>query len=676
MMSIDPQHPRHTRSQFRRLALACALTVASCLVGCGGGSGLVLDYTSQAAPVMRTITHSGATVADVVADLKRNPADEGLRALVQPYLAPMSGLLAGAALDPGAPRTWRDLQAELSAADRNDPSARPAWRDLLDEGRYRVCYDAEGVRLFVPGADAGMAFEAAWPLLRYPVRFLRDSGRSRCATIEVYAYDNDYAGLSLRVGGRAHKVDPGLIDAALPGLAPLNLAALDDFMRTGTMPAAIEVDEAAKLYLYGREGETGTLAGSNMTLADLAVAYRAVFWCGDNEPYISLDQNEDNRFAKVNFGGLLADTKIGQVTLDADRYFKTISTGLDPFNGRDLSGTIRAQVAGFSPGSVKDLTTEAVGRSSYRFWFYPDSLRVVTDGSIGAVESPRFLADIERQDGPRRISRGQRESIDDLNSRYEAYGRAVPTYAELDNVGRLLALMTWLRETKADARVDLASLLSVELPPWRTERATGKILAVNCYSGPEAGLDERDPAFLPRTRVFDFSTKLSQCKSTITEDELLEFGGACFDQLPRSAYTPAAEHEANQRLTAIKAELDRQERALKKMSDDIDRTHVDQYSQPSIDAYNAKVERYEAARQVFNGEVERYNSMADQTNAAEITTQMYVSVGGGIDLSLRRAPVVRRAPTAPAVRAIASARPSFANAGKVQASGGWIRSRP
>ncbi len=676
MMFIGSAQAGNTTHRFRHLALACAVTVASCLVGCGGGSGLVLDYTSQAVPVMRTITHSGATVADVVADLKRNPADEGLRALVQPYLAPMSCLLTGAALDQGTPRAWRDLQVELTTTGGADASARPAWRDLLDEGRYRVCYDAEGARLFVPGVDTGAAFDEAWPLLRYPVRFLRDSGRSRCATIEVFAYDNEYAALSLSVGSRPHKVDPSLIDAALPGMAPLNLEALDDFMRTGTRPAAIEVDEASKLYLYGREGETGTLAGSNMTLADLAVAYRAVFWCGDNEPYISLDQNEDNRFAKVNFGGLLADTRIGQVTLDADRYFKTISTGLNPFNGQDLSGPIRAQVDGFSPGSVKDLTTEAAGRSSYRFWFYPDSLRVVTDGSIGAVESPRFLADIERQDGPKRISRGQRESIDDLNGRYDAYSRAVPTYAELDNVGRLLALMTWLRETKADTRVDLASLLSVELPPWRTERATGKILAVNCYTGPESMLDERNPGFLPRTKVFDFSARLSQCKPTITEDQLLEFGSTCFDQLPRSAYTHAGEHEANQRLDAIKVEIDRQERALKKMSDDIDRTHVDHYSQPSVDAYNAKVERYEAARQAFNGEVERYNSLADQANAAGTVTQMYVSIGGGIDLALRRAPVVRRAPTAPAVRAIASARASFSTAGKVQASGGWIRSRP
>lgn len=658
------------------LAIAIAIAVLPSILGCGGEPRLNIDYAPDATPVMGIITHSGATVADVVADLRRNPADLGLRALVQPYLAPMSRSLAEAALDKGATRAWLDLQAELAGTERAAPAARPAWRDLLDEGRYRVCYDIDAVRLFVPGNDAATAFTQGWPLLRYPVRFLRGSGRSRCATIEVFAFDNDYASLSLTVGTRPHKVAPATIDAPLPGVEPLNLAALDDFLRTGIRPAAVEIDDAARLFLYGRVGETGTLAGSEMTLADLAVAYRAVFWCGDNEPYISLDTHEDNRYAKVNFGGLLADTRIGQVTLDADRYFKAISTGLNPFSGRDLSEPIRAHVAGFLPGTVKDLTSAAQGRSSYRYWFYPDSLRVATDGSIGVVESPRFLADIERQDGPQRISRGQRESIDDLNARYDAYSRAVPTYAELDNVGRLLVLMTWLRESEAESRVDLASLLSVELPPWRTERATGKLLAVNTYNGPAAMLDERHPGFLPRTRTFDFSDRLAGCSRNITDDQLLTFGRECFDDLPRSAYTLAADLESSNSIDAMKADVDRRTTALEKMSDDIDRTLVDHYSQASVDAYNAKVERYEQARSAYNELVSRYNSMVDRANSAALTTQLYVSIGGGIDLSLKRSPVVRSAPAAPAVRAIKAVKAGFASAGKIQTAGAWARSRP
>jgi hypothetical protein len=666
----------------RRLALAgvqVALPVLICLVGCVcacSGESLTIDYSAQAVPVMSTITHSGATVAEVVAELRRNPVDEGRRALVQPYLAPMSRVLVNAAVGQDPTRSWRDLQSELTASERGDAHARPAWRDLLDEGRYRVCYDADGVRLFAPGSDALAAWRNSWPLLRFPVRFLRDSGRSRCSRIELFAYDNSYAGLYVRVFRQPHTVGSRAVDSDPEGLAPLNLSALDDFMRTGTPPLAVEVDEEARLYLYGRQGQFGTLAGSGMTLADLAVAYRAVFWCDADEPYISLDENEDNRFAKVNFGGLLADTRIGQVTLDADRYFKTVSTGLDPFDRMDISDRIRSQVAGFLPGSVKDLPTAAAGSSSYRFWFYPDSLRVLTDGSIGVVASPRFLADIERRDGSTHIATGHRRSIADLNRRYEAYGKAVPTYQELDNVGRLLALMTWLRETQAGKRVDLAALLSVELPAWRTERVTPKILAVNCYSGPAGMLDEQHPGFLPRTRIFDFSDSLAQCRPTVTDDELLEFGAKFFKELPGTAYKDASALAGGQSLAAMAGQITSQKSALETLSRDIERTKVIKSNRKSIDAYNAKVKRYDAALKTFNEQVDAYNRLATQDIAVETVTHMFVSVGGGIDLSLRRAVVIHRAPSALAVREITAFRPGFVAAGKVQAVGGWIRSRP
>lgn len=641
-----------------------------------GGDVLTVEYATQAGPVMSVLTHSGATVAAVVAEMRGNRDDTGRRALVQPFLAPMSHLLAGAPIGDDAGRPWRDLQSELAAVGDAAGSARPAWRDLLEEGRYRVCYDGDAVRLFAPGWDALAAWRASWPLLRFPVRFLRDSGRSRCARIELFAYENDYSSLSLRVARQPYTMDPVAVDAALEGLATLNLSALDDFMRTGTTPLAVEVDDLSRLYLYGREGQTGTLAGSGMTLADLAVAYRAVFWCGDSEPYVSLDEHADNRLVAVNFGGLLADTRIGRVTLDADRYFKMVTTGLDPVEKRDISDRVRAHVADFIPGAVRDLPSEPRGTAAYRFWFYPDSLQVATNGNIGAVTSPRFLADIERRDGAARVSLGHRRSIDDLNERYESYSRAVPTYAELDNVGYLLALMSWLRETQVGKRLDLAALLSVELPPCRTERAIRKSMVVNCYTGPIGMLDEKSPGFLPRTRIFDFSDSLGQCDPGDTDAELLTFGARCFDGLSNTTYEDAAERAAGQDLEALATQLRLKETELDELSRAIERTVVDPRSVKSVDAYNAQVRRFEAARVAFNEQVAVYNGLVGRQNEASIGTRMFVSVGGGIDLSLKRAPIVQRRVIDPVLREVTSMRPVFVDAGKVQAAGGWIRSRP
>ncbi|MDP2323501.1 MAG: hypothetical protein Q8N51_05670, partial [Gammaproteobacteria bacterium] len=566
---------RHDMNRLRRTgAIFATLSLIMYLIACSSSGArsrahLVVDYTRDADSAMSTITHSGATVAEVVRELRGNPADDGLRALLQPYLAPMSRALAMCPVSGDTNRAWKDLQTDLAARNQDTPASRPAWRDLLDEGRYRVYFDADGVRLFAPGADAGAAFRDSWPLLRFPVRFLRDSGLSRCTTVELFAYTNTYENLALTVVPKAHLIDATSLTTA-SGLKPLNLNALDDFLRAGTAPQAIEVTDDNKFYLYGRQGETATLASTPLSVADLAVAYRAVFWSGWNEPYISLDKHEDNRYAKVNFGGLLTDTRIGQVVLDADRYFKTLSTGLDPFERRDIADHIRSRVPQFLPADVVELLDQKTGSSEYRYWFYPDSLRVVTDSGIGVVSSPRFLADVERQDGPKSMSVGQRQSIDDLNRRYHMYSQAVPTYAELDHVGSLLALVYWLRETRADQRVDLASLLSVELPAWQTERATDKLMAVNSYCGPVAHLRRDSPGFLPRTRVFDFSKKLSTRSPKDSDDALLDFGAQCFNNLSPSAYMMSADLSSGQRIDALKAELDRDQAALKRLEQEID----------------------------------------------------------------------------------------------------------
>jgi len=48
-------------------------------------------------------------------------------------------------------------------------------------------------------------------------------------------------------------------------------------------------------------------------LAELAVAYRAVFHAGDNEAFISLDPHKAPTKVTVNLGGFLENTRIGFV---------------------------------------------------------------------------------------------------------------------------------------------------------------------------------------------------------------------------------------------------------------------------------------------------------------------------------------------------------------------------
>jgi hypothetical protein len=139
-----------------------------------------------------------------------------------------------------------------------------------------------------------------------------------------------------------------------------------------------------------------------------------------------------------------------------------------------------------------------------------------------------------------------------------------------------------------------------------------------------------------------------------------------------------ADLSADQQVDALKADLERDQTALMRLEQEVDSAgrSLDKYSGSSVDAYNRKVDRYNSARDAVNFKIDQYNRMVEANNASGLVTHTNVSIGGGIQLSLRNAKIVRRAPHAPQVKAIAAARPHFVDSGNVQVGGGWVRSRP
>lgn len=78
-------------------------------------------------------------------------------------------------------------------------------------------------------------------------------------------------------------------------------------------------------------------------------------------------------------------------------------------------------------------------------------------------------------------------------------------------------------------------------------------------------------------------------------------------------------------LDSAEATLAENEAQLSKMQTDLEQLYdrvdaegrgVDQYSQASVDAYNASVARYETARFEFNAAVDQYNGTLQQFNSA------------------------------------------------------------
>jgi hypothetical protein len=433
------------------------------------------------------VTRAGQKLGEAMRD-PRTP-----RAFLQPFLDGYSSLLPyvvemvfGA--DP-APRK--------EILERWPPgSPQPAWVALFRSGKYRAVADGEGrVRLFLPGDDAVAAWRKHYPVVRHGLAALAGSAGAPLE-VEVFAYRNDYRKQELRLALR-----PVTVSAASfpPDRAPLDLASLEDFFRQSGQLEGAQLDPDEGLVLFANPDQRDTLAGEPVSLADLAVAYRAVFHAGDNDAFISLDPHADPSLASVNFGGLLEDTRIGAAILAADRRFKTICTGLDPVSHQDARQEIRRKIPEFMTASERSFldTGQPAGPVwiATRYWFYPESVSVDVDPLEGfaVITRPRFTADAERigkgfdnLDSRKKraaLAASAREGIRQINADYAGYAAAFPEIGDLAAVARLMAVTTWLKRSET-SRLDLDALLAVELPAVSTPRTLERIISTEYIAVP------------------------------------------------------------------------------------------------------------------------------------------------------------------------------------------------
>ena len=437
---------------------------------------------------MDQLAQSGRTVRQVLGEL---PGKLYLKSELQPFLEPFSALLPEALDLINGPAEF----PRYNVADMYPyGSAQPVWAAIARGGKVVVTDDGNGrASAFVPGSEPEAAYKAYYGVLRHMLSTLVSPGVTSLE-VSVYAYINDYSSCRLSLNTKPFQLSASEFPPP-PGKKPLDLVGFQQFFDQQPELAGAAIDGSGAVVLVGRAGNAQTLAGRPIQLSDLAVAYRAVFHAGYNKPFVSLDPHLDPTLTKVNFGGFLEDTYIGAVVLEADKRFKTISSGLDPNSFIDIRTTIRKSVPDFVTASERDLglwdnvTTEWVGT---RFWYYPDSVEVVTDTEYhyAAISRAQFKADAERsredyatEDEFERFKKTQlspsvRSNIDHLNENYDKYVVAFPELKEFSVVARLMGICVWLDNAKLN-RIDLDSLLAVELPPCRTPRERNKFLAVS-----------------------------------------------------------------------------------------------------------------------------------------------------------------------------------------------------
>jgi len=576
----------------------------------------------------------------------------------------------------------------------------------------------------LPGSDPREAYARDYPVFRHALEGILASGE-RPLNVECYAFTNNYAALELSLNLTPYRVS---LEYCSPpsGKKPLDVRGLEAFFSKGGELAGGKLDSAEGLVLFARQGPPQALCGESASISDFAVAYRAVFYAGDNEAYVSLDKHADPTKVTVNFGGLLQDTRIGSVVLEADKRFKTISCGLDPNTFRDMRGKAGQCIPGFRTASEIALASE-VGESDKwigtRFWYYPESVQVDADidYSYAVIKCAQFTAETERlrddfgsdaefESGKKRdVSPSIRESIANVNAKYDAYAEAFPELKELTVVARMMGVCSWLRRANP-SNVDLDALLAVEIPPVRTERERTQLLAATyvVHTGPVVNpLDKRPGAasvlyLTPALgRPFEalFPDKASVAKflcgrAQVPEGEVSRFmaeAGPLFDscsgqkvaaivkekedlkalveysfgqqEIPDPPEAVAAEKEIESAVTnlkGLKAEIE--QLALLMKRDDASWNR-------NVDRYNALVDRYEAARASLNRKIGAFDTM--DTSVLPI-----LGIGGGIELGPKQF-TVRNTGQSPLLAGFRGIAPGVRTEW-TQVPGGekWVRSPP
>ena len=616
-----------------------------------------------------TLTHSGERVGNVIQNIPSY--DDDYKGLVQQYLEPYSILCHDVLLYNIKPDTppLINILAHYPIG-----SEQPAWVDLFREGHFQLYYNPHLIRIFLKGDNPENSFEKYQSVIRHPIQDLINSEHLSIKNVEVYVFNNDYAKTEIRVNIIPATSTIDDLDLS-PKHRSIDLGSIEELLSHGVALEAVEVDERNDIFFYGRSASDQTIAGKPVSISDIAVIYRSIFHYGYNAPYISLDTHEDNRYAKVNFGGHLENTRVGHVVLEADKLFKALSTGIDPNTHEFVKSKITKHVPDFltedERGFLEDVNEE---NTQVRYWFYPDEIGTVTNGSIGVVQKHQFLADAERMDVEAQLDKATRKTIDHLNKYFIQYEKAENTYKELNTVGRMMALVNWLKEMNMGDGVELDDLLSVKIPAFSTSEKTKKMLAITAIVCP-GDLNITNQNVRDFTKTYYLSHLLDKYPLSTSDEEFLEIADNYFSQVDIAELYPPYKKLEDQ-VNDYDRQINTKEKEIELLNDEIERKRntLDEYSSSDIDQYNNLINKYNSLLENQESLINVCNAKINELNSMNIISGAIFSIGGGISLNPREFKQTVINKNSPAIREITKIESQLKSVGNISKSGDWIRS--
>ncbi len=612
------------------------------------------------------ITHSNEPIAQVIRSKAISPATK--KGLLQPYLEPFSSLGNGL-LKSNNTKFSNIIDIYSSKAEE------AAWVALFREGRFQLFYSQNSIRVFVPGEFPEEAFNLHYSIIRHPINLILENKSLAIKKLEIYAFSNDYFRYELDVNVSPYIINTGDLELNSENnyflssrKNSLNLESLASVFQSPVIPKAFKVTKDNKLYLYAQSSDQyQTVLEEPIGLADLAVIYRAIFHYGHNAPYVSLDENEDKRYTKVNFGGYLENTRVGRVVLEADKLFKTISTGLDIENKRFITNEINQKVPSYLSEDERSFMNKSPKqRMSVRYWFYPDSVLTVSDGVFGIVKQSTFFADFDRVDKQSNYNNSSQQMIEHLNTNFGQYQSFFPSLIELDNIGRLMALVNWLRVNDVGQDLDLDELLTVKIPSSLTPAINEKIIVLSTLTYPQKSSINLE-YIRKNIKHFYLSEFISEGLTINSDQDLFDFSLDYYKDLSDNDTFPDEilllyRHHYN--LTEI---LESQKENIEKMNIEMD--HLKKIK--DYIRYNELVEKQNDVVQSYNENVRRASDLINRINGLDISKAFIVSITGGIDLSPNKLSV-QYSDNDSQIKLLKNM--EFTSKGNVSISKDWIRS--
>lgn len=618
-----------------------------------------------------TLTNIGESIRNV---LWNSHFRDSLKGPALPYLDPYSLLCHDALLALNGPDT---LPLVNIVSHYSVGSAQPAWVALFREGKYQLYYNSQLIRVFIEGENLPQAIYKHQPVIRHAIAGVISNQNTSIDRIEIYNFFNVYDSLSVVLNTSPAVYTPDEFDLKAHGRS-LDLASVHEFLKSGAALEAMKVDSLGNFYLYGRESSPAGLGGSPLSLADLAVFYRAVFYCGLNAPSASIGKNADNRYATVYYGGCLENTRIGDLLLDADKCFKTVCAGIDPLTHKVVTDRVLRCVPDFlTVDQRKLLHYPKSGFRQVDFWLYPDSIGVVTDRSLGVAESDQFVADIDRQGKDRPSKQYVLDAVKHFNQNYAGYEKAFEPLKNLRTIAKVTALFGWLKRMRMDSKVSLDEFLSVELPPYTTPAKVHKMLALTAVgSSQDPGLTEENVR--NNSKTYDLSKLLDDCQPGLTDWRQLELAQDNLKGSKLLDLVPARYQNVKSQLQSLDASvktcdgkldsLDAKLNLSEKMLDNTDRA--------SLARHNNMVQEYNRLLATRKSTARAADSLYYEMLSMKIVPSFAASVGGGISLHPSQFKRTYVRSKSPLITRITSLNGKFRTEGEVSKSGEWIRSNP